>query len=149
MELSLPHTLHPFNIFREYDGKENCAKVLEEECIRMFGTKSLNDEHDCNVSMNSLNIQNANDDCTSHDNDVSYKDVNFCGVNWECTHIPKREDRFCKKHKYLETKWLQERLDVCAKNLNFLSRTCELCNERGHLTIRCKLFHDLIVSKNL
>ena len=22
------------------------------------------------------------------------------------------------------------------------------CNERGHLTIRCKLFHDLIVSKN-
>ena len=46
MELSLPHTLHLFNIFREYDGKENCAKVLEEECIRMFGTKSLNDEHD-------------------------------------------------------------------------------------------------------
>ena len=39
MELSLPHTLHLFNIFREYDGKENCAKVLEEECIRMFGTK--------------------------------------------------------------------------------------------------------------
>ena len=29
--------------------KENCAKVLEEECIKMFGTKSLNDEHDCNV----------------------------------------------------------------------------------------------------
>ena len=43
---------------------------------------------------------------------------------------------------------LQERLDVCAENLNFLSRTCELCNERGHLTIRCKLFHDLIMSKN-
>ena len=38
MELSLPHTLHLFNIFREYDGKENCAKVLEEECIKMFGT---------------------------------------------------------------------------------------------------------------
>ena len=49
MELSLPHTLHLFNIFREYDGKENFAKVLEEECIKMFGTKSLNDEHDCNV----------------------------------------------------------------------------------------------------
>ena len=62
MELSLPHTLHLFNIFREYDGKENCAKVLEEECIRMFGTKYLNDEHDCNVvSMNSLNIHDAND----------------------------------------------------------------------------------------
>ena len=62
MELSLPHTLHLFNSFREYDGKENCAKVLEEECIKMFGTKSLNDEHDCNVvSMNSLNIHDAND----------------------------------------------------------------------------------------
>ena len=68
MELSLSHTLHLFNIFREYDGKENCAKVLEEECIKMFGTKSLDDEHDCNViSMNSLNIHSTNDDCTSHD----------------------------------------------------------------------------------
>ena len=58
----MPHTLHLFNIFHEYDGKENCAKVLEEECIKMFGTKSLNDEHDCNVvSMNSLNIHDAND----------------------------------------------------------------------------------------
>ena len=56
------HTLHLFNIFREYDGKENCAKVSEEECIKMLGTKSLNDEHDCNVvSMNSLNIHDAND----------------------------------------------------------------------------------------
>src|SRR3954447_11309265 len=62
MELSLSHMLHLFNIFREYDGKENCAKALEEECIRMFGTKSLNYEHDCNVvSTNSLNIHDAND----------------------------------------------------------------------------------------
>ena len=62
MELSLPHTLHLFNIFREYDGEENCAKILEEECIEMFGTKSLDDEHDCNVvSMKSLNICDAPD----------------------------------------------------------------------------------------
>ena len=62
MELSLSHTLHLFNIFREYDGKENCAQVLEEEIYRMFVTKYLNDEHDCNVvSMNSLNIHDAND----------------------------------------------------------------------------------------
>ena len=61
----MSHTLHLFNIFHEYDGKENCAKVLEEECIKMFGTKSLNDDHDCNVvSTNSLNIHDANDDCT-------------------------------------------------------------------------------------
>ena len=51
----------------------------------MFGTKSLNDEHDCNVvSMNSLNIHKTNDDCTSHDENVSYKHVNFCGVHWVC-----------------------------------------------------------------
>ena len=62
MELSLPHTLHLFNIFRKYDEKENCAQVLEEECIKMFGTRSLCDEHDCNVvSMNSMNIHDAND----------------------------------------------------------------------------------------
>ena len=54
MELSLSHTLHLFNIFCENDGMEKCAQVLEEEVYKMFGTKSLNDEHDCNVvSMNS------------------------------------------------------------------------------------------------
>ena len=114
--------------------------ALEEEFNKMIG---MNDEHDCNVvSVNSLNIQNANDECTSHDNDVSYKNVNFYGVNWECTHTTKREDKFCKRHKYLETKWLQERLDVCAENLNFLIHPCELCNEHGHLNTQCKLFHD-------
>ena len=62
MDLSLSHTLHLFNMFRENDGKENCAQVLEEECIKMLGTKSLNDEHDCNViSMSSLNTRDAND----------------------------------------------------------------------------------------
>ena len=51
----MPHTLHLFNVFCENDGKENCAQVLEEECIKMFGTRSLCDEHDCNVvSMNIL-----------------------------------------------------------------------------------------------
>ena len=43
---------------------------------------------------------------------------------------------------------MKEWLDVCAENLNFLSHPCELCNERGHLNIQCKLFHDRIVSKN-
>ena len=42
MELSLPHMLHLFNIFREYKDSDNCAQVLEEECIKMFGTKYLN-----------------------------------------------------------------------------------------------------------
>jgi hypothetical protein len=62
MELRLPHMLHLFNVFRENKDSDNCAQLLEEECIKMFGTKSLNDEHDCNViSMNSLNIHDAND----------------------------------------------------------------------------------------
>ena len=62
MELRVPHTLHLFNIFREYDETENCAQVLEEELHRILGIKYVNDEHDCNVaSMNSLNIHDAND----------------------------------------------------------------------------------------
>ena len=62
MELRVPHMLHLFNIFHENKDSDNCAKVLEEECTKMFGTRSLNDEHDCNVvSMNSLNIHDAND----------------------------------------------------------------------------------------
>ena len=66
MELSLSNMLRLFNIIREYDEKENCAQVLEEEIYEMLDTKSLNDEHDCNVvSMNSLNIHSTNDDCTS------------------------------------------------------------------------------------
>ena len=64
----MPHMLHLFNVFRENKDSDNCAKVLEEECIKMVGTKSLDDEHDCNVvSMNSMNIHDANDVCTSHE----------------------------------------------------------------------------------
>ena len=54
--------LHLFNEFRENDGKGTCAQVLEKEFNKMFGIKSLNYEHDCNViSMNSLNIHEAKD----------------------------------------------------------------------------------------
>ena len=63
MELRVSHMLHLFNVFHENTDSDNCAKVLEEECIKIFGTKSLDDEHDCNVvSMNSLNIHSTNDD---------------------------------------------------------------------------------------
>ena len=132
--------LHLFNIFHENKDSDNCTKMLEEECIKMFGTKYLNDEHDCNViSMNSLNIHSTNDDCTSHDENVSYKHVNFCGVHRVCKYIPNREDRFCKRHKYLETKWFQERLDVCVERFNIYRHPCELCNEHGHLKLQCCL----------
>src|SRR3990170_8182004 len=62
MELRLPHIIHLYHVFLENDGKENCAKLIEEEFNKMFGIKYLNDEHDCNVvGMNSLNIHDAND----------------------------------------------------------------------------------------
>ena len=121
MELRPHHIIHLYNVFHESDGKENCAQLIEEEVNKMLGTKYLNDEHYRNVvSTNSLNIQNANDDCTSHDKNVSYKHVTFCGVNWECLCTPKREGIFCKKHKYLEMKKLKERLDYCAERFIFL-----------------------------
>ena len=92
---------HLYNIFLKNDGSENFAQLLEE-VNKMFGTKYLNDEHDCNVvSMNSLNIHSSNDDCTSHDENISYKHVDFCGVHRVCKYKPNREDRFCKRHKYL------------------------------------------------
>ena len=63
MKLRLHHIIvRLYNVFHENDGKENCAQVLEEEIYKMFCMKSLNDEHDCSVvSMNSLNIHDAND----------------------------------------------------------------------------------------
>ena len=54
----------------------------------MFCTKSLNDEHDCNVvSMNSLNIHSTNDDCTSHDEIslISMSTFVEC-IEFACTH---------------------------------------------------------------
>ena len=97
MELRLPHRLHLFNVFRENKDSDNCAQLLEKEFNKIYGTKTLDDEHDCNIaSMNSLNTHDTNDDCTSHDNDVSYKDVNFCGVNWECKHTPKGKIDFVR-----------------------------------------------------
>ena len=89
--------LHLFNIFHENKDSDNCAHLLEEECIKMFDTKSLNDEHDCNVvSTNSFNIHSTSDDCTSHDENVSYKHVNFCGVHRVCKYTPNREDSFAR-----------------------------------------------------
>ena len=40
MELRLSHIIHLYNIFRENDGKENCAQLIEEEFYKMFDKKS-------------------------------------------------------------------------------------------------------------
>ena len=145
MELRLHHIIHLYNVFRENDGKENCAQLIEEEFNRMFG---MNDEHDCNVvSMNSLNIQNANDYCTSYEKNVSYKHVNFCGVERLFEDAPYREDRFCKKHKHDRTNFLLKVIDEFATKLCSLCPiTCELCNKVGHLNFQCKKFHDRIMA---
>ena len=118
MELSLPHTLHLFNIFREFDGKDNCAQVLEEEIYRMFGTKYVNDEHDCNVvNMNSLNIHDAND-MQSHklgeamfDEDDIFCPPNFDEQIYYDESMPPIYDDYCddthaikKKFAYVESR---------------------------------------------
>ena len=149
MELRLPHVIRLYNVFLENDGSENCAKVLEEEFNKMFGIKSLNDEHDSNiVSMNSLNIHDAHDDCTSHDKKVSYKHVNFCEVHKICEDMPYKDDRFCKKHKHDRTNSLLKVIDEFATKLCSLHPiTCEHCNKVGHLNFQCILFHDRIMAK--
>ena len=37
MDLRWSHVVHPYNVFLEKDGKENCAQLLEEECNKMVG----------------------------------------------------------------------------------------------------------------
>ena len=62
MELRWPEIIRLYHMFVENDAKEKCAQLIKEEFNKMFGIKSMNDEHDCNVaSMNSLNIRGAND----------------------------------------------------------------------------------------
>ena len=41
MELRVPHVLHLSNGFRENDGKENCAQLIEEEFYKMFDKKII------------------------------------------------------------------------------------------------------------
>ena len=61
MEFRLPQLLRLFNVFCENDGLENCAQLVEEEIIKIVDENSLNDEHDRNVSVSSLNFHDAND----------------------------------------------------------------------------------------
>ena len=75
--------LHLFNIFHENKDSDNCAQLLEEECIRMFGTKSLND--DCNVvSMNCFNIHDANDMQSHKLGEAMFdEDDSFCSPSFD------------------------------------------------------------------
>ena len=123
MELSLPHTLHLFNIFRENDGKENCARLLEEECIKMFGTRSLCDDQDCNViSMNSLNIHDAND-MQSHklgeamfDEDDIFCPSSFDEQIYYDESMPPIYDDYCDDTYAIKNKYNHE---TCHQDFNF------------------------------
>ena len=62
MEVKLCQILYLYKVFLENYESDNCYEVLEEEFNKMFNVSSLNVKHDCNViSMNSLNIHDAND----------------------------------------------------------------------------------------
>ena len=63
MEIGLPQIVrYLYNVYLENKNSDHCAQLLEEEFNKIFGIKSLDDEHDCNVvSMNSMNIHDAND----------------------------------------------------------------------------------------
>ena len=58
MELRLPHIIRLYNVFRENDGKENCAQLIEEEFNKSF---SIMMSMIAMFSRNSLNIHDAND----------------------------------------------------------------------------------------
>src|SRR3990170_8492759 len=62
MELKLHQMLYLYEVFLENKDSDNCAQLVEEGFNKMFGIKSLNDEHDFNVvSMLAMNIHDAND----------------------------------------------------------------------------------------
>ena len=77
--------LHVFNVICENKDSDNCAKMLEEECIKMFGTKYFDDEHDCNVvSMNSLNTHDANDMQSHKLGDAMFEEYDiFCPPSFD------------------------------------------------------------------
>ena len=93
--------LHLYNVFLENKDSDNCAQLIEEEFNKMFGIKSLNYEHDCNVnSMNSLNIHDAND-MQSHklgdamfDEDEIFTSPSFDEKNYD-ENMPPIYDDYC------------------------------------------------------
>ena len=113
------------DVFHENDGKENCAQVLEEEVYKMFGTKSLNDEHDCNVvSMNSLNVHHAND-MQSHklgeamfDEDVIFCPPSFDDKIYYDESMPPIYDDYCDDTYALKN---NDNHETCHLDLNFQS----------------------------
>src|SRR3990170_8421739 len=123
MELRLPHIIRLYNVFLENDGAENYAQLIEEEFNRMFGIKSLDDEHDCNVtSMNSLNIHDAND-MQSHklgdamfDEDEIFSPPSFDEQNYYDDCMPPIYDDYCDDMYAIMN---NEKCETCHHDFNF------------------------------
>ena len=126
MELRVSHMLHLFNVFRENDGKENCAEVLEEEFHRMLGIKYVNDEHDCDVvSMNSLNTHDAIDIQSHKLGDAMFdEDDIFCPPSFDekiyyDESMPPIYDDYCDDTYALKN---NDNHETCHLDLNFQSQ---------------------------
>ena len=99
MEFRLHQLVRLFNVFRENDGLENCAQLVEEEFMKILNENSLND---CNVaSMNSLNIHDAND-MQSHklgdamfDEDDIFSPPSFDDQIYDDDGMPPMYDDYC------------------------------------------------------
>ena len=119
------HIIHLYNVFSENDGKENFAQLLEEECYKILGIKSLNDEHDCNVvGMNSLNIHDAND-MQSHklgeamfDEDDIFSPPSFDEKIYYDESMPPIYDDYCDDTYALKS---NDNHETCHLDLNFQS----------------------------
>src|SRR3954467_2269164 len=125
LELRLSHMLHLYHVFHENKDSNNYAKVLEEEYIKMFGTKSLNDEHHCNVvSMNSLNIHDANDMQSHKLGDAMFdEDDIFCPPSFDeqiyyDESMPPIYDDYCDDTYALKN---NDNHETCYLDLNFKS----------------------------
>ena len=99
--------------------------MLEEEVYKMFGTKSLNDEHDCNVvSMNSLNIYDANDMQSQKLGEAMFdKDDSFCPPSFDekiyyDESMPPIYDDYCDDMYALKN---NDNHETCHLDLNFQS----------------------------
>lgn len=74
--------------------------------------------------------------------------VDYCGDDRSCEIREFIDERFCKRHKFEQTKkWLNELYDYAQQFSRLHPITCQYCNEVGHFNIQCMYHHDRIITK--